>query len=146
MIRICILFPCKLYMFHNRHRLSSDIQIRTIGADHLLNPVKGILSDSFLCAVSFVIHVHIDKSITLLHFSCAKRNKINRSPHGITETWNMIRIDRIFHGLEMVGKISDPIWIMNGAVFFQMIHGADAVFHHKQRFLISVIQFIETIP
>ena len=111
----------------------------SISRDDFLIPVKGFFLGAFECSLAFIVPVHIDKAIALLHLASASWYQINTAPGQAPQNYAVF-IDSFSYSLYIgLGRqIVNPVIINHIAIFICSIHCTQTVFHDKHGFLIAI--------
>ena len=79
----------------------------------MLVPVEGLFLHAVKRAVPLVVHIDVDKAVTLFHFTGAGRDQVNASPGQVSHEIHAIDQHRIFHRLNVLAEIVNAIVVID---------------------------------
>ena len=96
----------------------------SVACYNLLIPFKRFFFISFATSLSFIIYVHIYKTITFFHFTSRCAYQVNAAPGRVSQQAYTIFFHRCFHSFDMFSQILDPVIIFHISVFIRFSSSA----------------------
>ena len=117
-------------------------QIFAVGGNDLFIPVEAVLPAAGQRALAFVVLVHIDEAVPLLHLAGGSTDQVDGAPGGVAQQGQAVLVDGLFHLLNVGPQVVDAVGVVDGTICFHLVHRTQTVLHDEERFLVAVIQAV----
>ncbi|MNC72852.1 hypothetical protein D3C75_1239650 [compost metagenome] len=104
--------------------------------------MKGVLLRTVQGTVAVIVQIHIDETVSLGHLRGGHAHQVNRSPACVANQFYTVK-DRFLHLGDMLAEVVNAVAVMDGTVSFYFVIRPEAIFHNKQRFLVTVVHGVQ---
>ena len=107
-------------------------EVFAVCRDDLLVPVEALFAAAGQGAAAVVVLVHIDEAVALVHLAGGGRDQVDAAPGGVAHQVDAVLFHRLFHLGDVLLEVGDAVVVLDAAVGFHLVVGAQAVFDDEE--------------